>query len=123
MFTVLMLFSVATFSEAKINTYNCKFEAGFAPDNFEKSFVLGADWVNLSAKMEDINHFFNFSIFKSSTGPYLQYFEGTIDDHNVSTPIVGSSTLLTEGQEKIGMSNFICDYDVTCWALNCTMSK
>jgi hypothetical protein len=123
LFIAITLLSLSAFSQAKTNTYSCKYEAGFYPDNFEKSFTLGANWVHLTAKLEDINHFFDFSIFQSSLGPYLQYFEGTINANNDTTPLVGNSTLLTEGQERIGINNFICDSDITCWTLNCTLNK
>jgi hypothetical protein len=119
----LVLISFQAFSESNSNTYNCKFDVGISPDSVEKDFILTNDWVNLSAKLEGINYFFNFSIFQSIMGPYIQYFEGVIDEDNVSRPIVGSSILLVPGQEKIGISNFICDGDSPCWTLNCTLNK
>lgn len=118
----LIVFSQAVHSNTQSSTYSCEYEAGFYPENFKSSFTLGNEWVNLSATLEGINHFFNFSIFQGSKATYLQYFEGTITN-NVSTPIVGTSTLIAEGQEQIYINNFICDYDVTCWTLNCKINR
>lgn len=117
---VLIIFSSSLYSATQ---YSCKLDAGIKPDNFETNFDLGATWVDLRGKLEETKYFFNYSLFQGTSGLYLQYFLGTVDDNNITTPIVGNSILLSEGQEKISISNFICDSDVPCWTLDCSLKK